>query len=467
MADRRDTTDGEDQQPKLGQQLHGEALTEDDFYGEKLIARVGLGKEPHRRGWHIMVRYGQKSKRSPVFGSPETMLRAEAQQRCNAWYREWRAAQDKLVPESEKGRMTLDALWRFHFLKDIDRILPNKQTQKNYHSRLKRILPVLGKIRLRDFDGSRALEDFLWSMSAEHNKNPELESWQTVKHYKDTLSKLFRYAIRRRFLVHNPIKDVPMPPKDSGDYYKPRPVYEFTPKDHETGLILHALPRGSSGTPGHFVRPYMEMVAAQVGGPGLSKSESRRLKWRFWNNTDEVIQIHGVDVPPGAIYIHRSKTSARERVWQLDESLNTILRAWYAVTPYKQPNDYVFCDEAGDQLPDRSIWTALREAGELVGLPHVASHCFRRYWKTKQNRLGMPMTDQLAGGGWANPKTAGKYTEADHERRLQYSRATCRAVGLDKLADEIKGQAKAAVAGISGGPHGVTQRYPTKISEEC
>jgi len=120
--------------------------TEDDFYGEKLIARVGLGKEPHRRGWHIMVRYGQKSKRSPVFGSPENNVKGGSAAAMQRLVPGWRARhRTNSWPESEKGRMTLDALWRFHFLKDIDRILPNKQTQKNYHSRLKRILPALGR----------------------------------------------------------------------------------------------------------------------------------------------------------------------------------------------------------------------------------------------------------------------------------------------------------------------------------
>ncbi len=156
----------------------------------------------------------------------------------------------------------------------------------------------------------------------------------------------------------------------------------------------------------------------------INYAEMVGLRWKRVNLTDRPGIADGKNLPPFSVSVFENyyrkefgtpKTGARKRIQPLTPEIVEILKAQ---TQFNGPEDLIFCDDRG-KAPDEDVMRRrLAKAGEAAGIPwRVTWHCFRRYFATASDRLGMTTEDRKRALGHSSDEMTSHYTTVDIERR--------------------------------------------------
>ena len=283
---------------------------------------------------------------------------------------------------------------------------------KAYSTRIKKtqvlnrwILPRWGKLELRAIK-TVAVEQWLKGLvTSKFGKRKRLAGG-TKEKIRDAMSSVFNHAIRWEFTDRNPITG---PTKRSGVRVSAK--RERTPDIldvQEMQLLLAALGIREKAM------VFLDMPS------GLRRGELAGLKWEDFDfkNLHVSVTRSLVDQHVGPV-----KTEASRKLMPIDEYVAHDLLAWYAVTPYKKPSDYVWATDAnraGAKRGKQPVWLSavmrdyIQPAARKVGINKKMSwHTFRHTFSSilKANGEDVKVVQELLRHATAK-MTLDTYTQA-------------------------------------------------------
>ena len=236
------------------------------------------------------------------------------------------------------------------------------------------VLPHWGKLELRAIK-TVAVEQWLKTLVTSKFAKPKPLAGGTKEKIRDAMSSVFNHAIRWEFTERNPITG---PTKRSGVRVSTK--RQRTPdilEVEEMQLLFAALGVRERAM------VFLDMPA------GLRRGELAGLKWEDFdfNNLNVSVTRSLVDQHVGAL-----KTEASRKQMPIDEYIAQDLLAWYEVTPYKQPSDYVWATDAnraGAKRGKQPVWlsTVMRDDIQPIALrlgitKKIGWHTFRHTFST-------------------------------------------------------------------------------------
>jgi integrase len=210
------------------------------------------------------------------------------------------------------------------------------------------VVPQWGKAELRAIK-TVAVEQWLKTLVTTKFGKPKLLAGGTREKIRDAMSSIFNHAIRWELTDRNPITG---PTKRSGVRVSAK--RERTPdilEIQEVQLLLAALGIRERAM------VFLDMPS------GLRRGELAGLKWEDFDFKKLHVSVTRslVDQHVGPV-----KTEASRKLMPIDEFVVRDLLAWYAVTPYKKPSDYVWATDAnraGAKRGKQPVWlsTVMRD----------------------------------------------------------------------------------------------------------
>jgi integrase len=210
------------------------------------------------------------------------------------------------------------------------------------------VLPQWGKAELRAIK-TVAVEQWLRTLVTTKFGKPKPLAGGTREKIRDAMSSIFNHAIRWELIDRNPITG---PTKGSGVRVSAK--RERTPDIldvQEVQLLLAALGIRERAM------VFLDMPS------GLRRGELAGLKWEDFDFKKLHVSVTRslVDQHVGPV-----KTEASRKLMPIDEFVVRDLLAWYAVTPYKRPSDYVWATDAnraGAKRGKQPVWlsTVMRD----------------------------------------------------------------------------------------------------------
>jgi integrase len=210
------------------------------------------------------------------------------------------------------------------------------------------VVPQWGKVELRAIK-TVAVEQWLKTLVTTKFGKPKLLAGGTREKIRDAMSSIFNHAIRWELTDRNPITG---PTKRSGVRVSAK--RERTPdilEIHEVQSLLAALGIRERAM------VFLDMPS------GLRRGELAGLKWEDFDFKKLHVSVTRslVDQHVGPV-----KTEASRKLMPIDEFVVRDLLAWYAVTPYKKPSDYVWATDAnraGAKRGKQPVWlsTVMRD----------------------------------------------------------------------------------------------------------
>jgi len=267
------------------------------------------------------------------------------------------------------------------------------------------ILPHWGKFELKAVK-TVAVEQWLKTLVTSKFGKPKRLAGGTREKIRDAMSSVFNHAIRWDFADRNPITG---PVKGSGVRVSGK--RERTPdilEVQEMHLLLGALGIREKAM------VFLDMPS------GLRRGELAGLKWGDFDfkNLHVSVTRSLVDQHVGPV-----KTEASRKLMPIDDYVAHDLLAWYEVTPYKKPSDYVWATDAnraGAKRGEQPVWlsTVMRDyiqpAARKVGINKKMSwHTFRHTFSTllKGNGEDVKVVQELLRHSTAK-MTLDTYTQA-------------------------------------------------------
>jgi integrase len=267
------------------------------------------------------------------------------------------------------------------------------------------ILPHWGKLELRAIK-TVAVEQWLKTLITSKFGKPKPLAGGTREKIRDAMSSVFNHAIRWDFTDRNPITG---PVKGSGVRVSGK--RERIPdilEVQEMHLLLGALGIRERAM------VFLDMPS------GLRRGELAGLKWGDFDfkNLHVSVTRSLVDQHVGPV-----KTEASRKLMPIDDYVAHDLLAWYEVTPYKKPSDYVWATDAncaGAKRGKQPVWlsTVMRDyiqpAAREVGInKRMSWHTFRHTFSTllKGNGEAVKVVQELLRHSTAK-MTLDAYTQA-------------------------------------------------------
>lgn len=246
-------------------------------------------------------------------------------------------------------------------------------TKKRNESYLRKwIVPRWGEYRLGDIK-TVAVEEWLGELVNDYGKNAgqSLADGSKAK-IRNIMSALFRHGMRHDLL---PRDDEANPMK----YVRQGAKRQNIPVKLEVGqfqLLFNALKQRER-----------TMVLLDCGS-GLRRGELIGLKWndidfakKQMNVTRSVVEMISGNV----------KTEASHRAVPLDDFMVEELLAWYDITPYKRPDDWVFASDshrAGAKRGKQPYWPStimrhfIQPVAIKLGIGKISWHTFRHTYSS-------------------------------------------------------------------------------------
>ena len=260
--------------------------------------------------------------------------------------------------------------YKLHELADCGRDGKAYSTRSRKTQVLNRwVLSHWGKLELRAIK-TVAVEQWLRTLVTDRSGETKPLAGGTKEKIRDAMSSVFNHAIRWDFTDRNPITG---PAKGSGVRVSAK--RERTPdilEVREMQLLLTALGIREKAM------VFLDMPT------GLRRGELAGLKWEDFDFKELYVSVTRslVDQHVGAV-----KTEASRKLMPIDEYVARDLLAWYEVTPYKKPSDYVWATDAnraGAKRGKQPVWlsTVMRDhiqpvARELGINKKLSWHTFR------------------------------------------------------------------------------------------
>lgn len=276
------------------------------------------------------------------------------------------------------------------------------------------IVPHWGSLELRAIK-TVAVEQWLKTLVTMKFGDPKPLAGGTREKIRDAMSSVFNHAIRWEFMDRNPIAG---PTRGSGVRVSGK--RERTPdilEVEEMQKLLAAL----------AVRE-RAMVFLDMPS-GLRRGELAGLQWGDFDfkNLHVSVTRSLVDQHVGPV-----KTEASRKLMPIDEFVARDLLAWYDITPYKNPLDYVWATDAnraGAKRGKQPVWlsTVMRDhiqpvARKLGITKKISWHTFRHTFSSvlKANGEDVKVVQELLRHSTAR-MTLDTYTQAlsPHKRAAQ------------------------------------------------
>jgi integrase len=280
------------------------------------------------------------------------------------------------------------------------------------------ILPHWGNLELRAVK-TVAVEEWLKTLTTKKLKNKESKrlAGGTKEKIRDAMSCIFNHAIRWEFTDRNPITG---PVKGSGVRVsaKRERIPEIL-EIQEMQILLAALGIRERAM------VFLDMPS------GLRRGELAGLQWWDFDfkNLHVSVTRSLVDQHIGPV-----KTEASRKLMPIDEYVARDLLAWYEVTPYKKPSDFVWATDAnraGAKRGKQPAWlsTVMRDhiqpVARKLGIEKKLSwHTFRHTFSTilKANGEDVKVVQELLRHSTAK-MTLDTYTQAlSPDKRAAHSK---------------------------------------------
>jgi integrase len=309
---------------------------------------------------------------------------------CPSLERQDARKQADAARQRERGRIT----FREHSRDFISWAKLHHRSWTKDHSRLSRVLPVLGDKKLDEIT-TADVELFLGSLLEGDNA----VSPATRNRYRDLLSGLFKRAKRFGLIATNPVTGIPKLRESAGRLiYLPPATKERAPYEEEA--LINALPE-------HF-RPLFR-VAIHTG---LRWSEQARIRWR------------DVDVLTGMLTVSPSK-NGDGRTIPMNTVVGTVLFDLSLNRPQPEDADgivfktpYRTVARALERAVNAAIATLLSAGRDASRLQGFTWHGCRHTWASRLVMAGVdPVTVQRLGG-WRTLAMVQRYAHLapDHLR---------------------------------------------------
>lgn len=229
-----------------------------------------------------------------------------------------------------------------------------------------------------------------------------------LTHIRATLNKIFKCAIRWRYLESNPANGLQLPVGKA-------PVRAAVYSPEQMGLLLR-----------HLFSP--EREAVMLGFVAcLRPSELFAVRWGD-------ITERGISVEQ-RVYRNRigvTKTPAGTRLTPLDPVILAELNKLR-----KAPEKLVFAGPKGSPLRGDKVVKTVRVVAEKLHLPHFKWHSLRRSGETALHSLGTSVKVQMAMLGHTNPTITMLYAESTDAGKQEASKLLAQSICAN-LAEEPK-----------------------------
>jgi integrase len=292
--------------------------------------------------------------------------------------------------ERERGRITL----REHSKDFISWAKVHHRSWTKDHSRLSRVLPVLGDTKLDEIT-TADVERFLGSLL----EGEEAVSPATRNRYRDLLSGLFKRAKRLGLIPTNPVTGIPKLRESAGRLVYLPPATKDRGAYEEEALI-NALPED--------LRPRFR-VAIHTG---LRWSEQARIRWR------------DVDVLTGTLAVVPSK-NGEGRTLPMNTVVRTVLFDLSLGRPQAEDADvlvfksaYRTVARAVERAVKASIDTLVSAGKDASRLEGFTWHGCRHTWASRLVMAGVDLLTVQRLGGWRTLAMVQRYAHLapDHLR---------------------------------------------------
>jgi integrase len=183
---------------------------------------------------------------------------------------------------------------------------------------------------------------------------------------------------------------------------------------------------------------------------GLRRGELTGIKWGDIDFANLLIDVQRSVVDQ---VVGRCKTEASQKPVPLDEYTAQDLLAWYRVTPYREPEDWVFasnCNRAGQKRGKQPLWLQsimryhIQPVVKELGIDkRVSWHTFRRTYTTllQANREDVKVVQELLRHGSVKV-TMDVYAQAQMPAKRKAQQKV-----VEMMRPEARQQALAASAG--------------------
>lgn len=284
------------------------------------------------------------------------------------------------------------------YIENYASVVLKKRTFRDYQGRLKRLLPSIGHIKLKDFN-SLSLSLFFQSLQREgikivrKGKQPEGLSPKSIKNYAAMLSSIFKRAVIWGYLKENPMKGVILPTAKSVNKVSSLSSDEVTE-------LINLLEECAPEKYKIFIE--LDLVT------GMRRGEIIGLTWDKINfNTgiievSSTVQYNSVD----GIYTDTCKTRSSERFIKISQKMVNKLIEYkkHQSSYYKgKDNSYLFLQENGKVMHPNTPYNWFTRFQKANNLRHISIHelrhttatiliCNQVNTKTVSGRLGHSST---------------------------------------------------------------------------
>lgn len=355
-----------------------------------------LTLETRRRGSDVWVyRYfevvsGSKRRRKAIVGTLEQYpTRAAAERACE--HVRLAANAENLNPQSPTMRGLIDRYIEQVLRPCID--IPIGGTQdpsarmsfhcaKSYRSVLNKwVRPRWESQRVRQFDhpALRAtVEEWLRTLWRSPN-NPNGLAPKTVRSIHNVMKLTFKFGVKWGYLSENPMaeKRVELP---RGSTKRSKQPVQLTASGFFSLLARLGLRE--------------KLAVAFAGWLGPRISEAFGLQWQDFDLGERVVSFRRGFVQGR---ITPLKTEASRTNLPLPEEVLALLRQWRSITPYNQPDDWIFASPRTRGLrplwPAQLLKTHIKPVALAAGLPSIGWHSFRHTVSAWGKEAGLELED--------------------------------------------------------------------------
>ena len=336
-----------------------------------------------------------------VYKEVEEKLDATAEKpaRRELWVKVQKADMESAVPE---GNATLSHFIESRFKPDhIDKL--TEGGRRHYGTMLNHIEPSLGKIRLKDI-GALLVQRLLTS------KSESGLSAQTVRHIRNALSAILRYARDLEFIQGRLATEPARIPK--GESKK-----AIALSVEQANLLLSKIPAK--------YKPLVHFFLVT----GARASEAAGLRWADVNLTEHATIVDGEARKPYTVHFRNGyrygryqglKTKNSRRDVPLTAALWVEMQTLFEQSAHTQPGDPVFTacrNEATPRPTDMHNFLArvYKPIVVKLGMPDVNLHSLRHTMSTWLDAAGAPMGQRIRLLGHAGAAMTMEYTQSDVE----------------------------------------------------